>query len=367
LPSAPLILNPGRLNLRARGSAYLGRTSLVRYRTDGALDGVQSLVRQQCKPSDDGIRIAIAVTYSSTQLFMVHETESTRCARVSPENAGVPPPAAESFIDACRVGREKSPRAGTILLAKRRRLACQARARRLIPNSELNAEFLAVFSHEVRSSLAAIHNATLMLRMLHAQTSSVEDKARLLIERQVGRMTRLVDDLLESTRIGSADLSLQSERLDLRSVVLHAIGTVESDLGRRNHHLTTSLPGVPIWLAGDPGRLEQVLVNLLVNASKYTDDGGKISLSAQQQDENVVVRICDSGIGIAQDVLPNVFNLFMQADHSLRRPEGGLGIGLALVKRLIEMHGGSVTAASAGLGQGSEFTVCLPTLAPRAL
>jgi len=108
-------------------------------------------------------------------------------------------------------------------------------------------------------------------------------------------------------------------------------------------------------------------VNLLVNASKYTNDGGNISLSAQQKDGEVIVRICDSGIGIAPDVLPYVFNLFMQADHSSRRPEAGLGIGLALVKRLIEMHGGSVTAASAGLGQGSEFTVCLPTLTQRAL
>jgi two-component system CheB/CheR fusion protein len=207
----------------------------------------------------------------------------------------------------------------------------------------------------------------MLLRVLHAQTSSVEDKARLLIERQVGRMTRLVDDLLASTRIRNVALSLQSDRLDLRSVVLHAIGTVESDLGKRNHCLVTSLPDMPIWLAGDSGRLEQVLVNLLVNASKYTNDGGNISVSAEQKDDEVAVRVCDSGIGIAQEVLPNIFNLFMQADRSSRRSEGGLGIGLALVKRLVEMHGGSVTAASAGLGQGSQFTVRLPTLAKRAV
>jgi signal transduction histidine kinase len=300
---------------------------------------------------------------------MEHETESTRLASVGPENAPLQPLAVELTINLCRVGRGHSPQDGPNPLAKRRRPACQARARmrRLVPESGLNDEFLAVFSHEVRSSLGAIHNATAMLRILHAQTSSVEDKARLLIERQVGRMTRLVDDLLASTRNRSAELSLQCERLDLRSVVLHAIGTVESDLGRRNHRLITSLPDMPIWLAGDPGRLEQVLVNLLVNASKYTNDGGNISLSAQQKDGEVIVRICDSGIGIAPDVLPYVFNLFMQADHSSRRPEAGLGIGLALVKRLIEMHGGSVTAASAGLGQGSEFTVCLPTLTQRAL
>jgi signal transduction histidine kinase len=216
-----------------------------------------------------------------------------------------------------------------------------------------------VFSHEVRSSLGAIHNAAHLLRILHGETS-VEDKARLLIERQVGRMTRLVDDLVELSRVRSAELPLQSARIDLRTVVMHAVETVESDMRRRNHRLSTSLSDMPLWLSGDSGRLEQVLVNLLINASKYTNDGGEISLSAQQKGHEVMVCIRDSGIGIAQEVLPLVFNLFMQADHSSRRAEPGLGIGLALVKRLVEMHGGSVTAASAGLGQGSEFIVCLP-------
>jgi signal transduction histidine kinase len=233
--------------------------------------------------------------------------------------------------------------------------------RQLVRGSRLNDEFLAVFSHEVRSSLGAIRNATHLLRIQHAETT-VEDKARLLIERQVGRMARLIDDLLASSRVRCAELPLQSERLDLRSVAMHAIGTVEADLEQRNHRLSTSLPDTPIWLTGDPGRLEQVLVNLLVNASKYTDDGGEIFLSAQQRDRDIVVRIRDSGIGIAADILPHIFNLFMQADHSSRRAEAGLGIGLALVKNLVEMHGGSVSAASAGLGQGSEFVVRLPAL-----
>jgi signal transduction histidine kinase len=230
----------------------------------------------------------------------------------------------------------------------------------------LNDEFLAVFSHELRSSLGAIRNAAYLLRIRDAETA-VEDKARLLIERQVGRMTRLIDDLLASSQVQCAQLPLQPERVDLRAVALHAIGTVEADLEQRNHRLAISLPETPIWLPGDAGRLEQVLVNLLVNASKYTNDGGNISLSAQQQDSDVVVRIGDSGIGIAADVLPHVFNLFMQADHSSRRAEAGFGIGLALVKNLVEMHGGSVTAASAGLGQGSEFVVRLPMLGRRAV
>jgi signal transduction histidine kinase len=144
---------------------------------------------------------------------------------------------------------------------------------------------------------------------------------------------------------------------------MHAIDTVASDLVERNHRLTTSLPDLPVWLKGDAGRLEQALVNLLVNAAKYTDDGGDLSLSVQQRNNEAIIRIRDSGIGIASDVLPCVFNLFMQADHSSRRAEAGFGIGLALVRRLVELHGGSVTAASAGLGQGSEFTVCVPMLA----
>jgi signal transduction histidine kinase len=198
--------------------------------------------------------------------------------------------------------------------------------------------------------------------MLHAETSA-EDKARLLIERQVGRMTRLVDDLVEQSRVRDTELSLKPERIDVRVVVMHAIDTVASDLVKRNHRLTTSLPGLPVWLKGDAGRLEQVVVNLLVNAAKYTDDGGDLSLSVQQRNNEAIIRIRDSGIGIAADVLPCVFNLFMQADHSSRRAEAGFGIGLALVRRLVELHGGSVTAASAGFGQGSEFTVWLPMLA----
>jgi signal transduction histidine kinase len=223
---------------------------------------------------------------------------------------------------------------------------------------------VAVFSHEIRSSLGAIRNAGHLLRFLHVEASAGA-KARLLIERQVGRMTRLVDDLLEISRVRSAELPLRLEQIDVCVVVEHAIETVESDLGKRNHRLETSLPDAPIWLEGDPGRLEQALVNLLVNAAKYTDDGGDISLSLRQEGEEAIVRIRDSGIGIASDVLPRVFNLFMQADHSSRRAEEGFGIGLALVRRLIELHGGSVTAASAGLGQGSEFKVCLPMVAER--
>ena len=298
---------------------------------------------------------------------MNDQGDFTRDISESLENAVALPFETETAINVCRGGRTRISRPENYQIANRRRLSCQARARMRQPDagSRLNDEFLAVFSHEVRSSLGAIHNAAHLLRILHAETSAV-GKARLLIERQVGRMARLVDDLVDVSRIRNAELPLQAERIDLRVVVMHAIETVESDLGKRNHRLTTSVPDVPMWLKGDPGRLEQVMVNLLVNAAKYTNDGGDLSLSMKQKGHEVIVCIRDSGIGIAREVLPQVFNLFMQADHSSRRAEPGLGIGLALVRRLVEMHGGSVTAASAGLGQGSEFTVCLPVLAKRS-
>jgi signal transduction histidine kinase len=299
---------------------------------------------------------------------MDNQTEYAHYAPAILESATPEPCSPELTVNLCGGGGGSNSLNPSYPLPIRRRRSCHAptRMRALVRERQLNDELLAVFSHEVRSSLGAIGNAAHLLRIRHAE-KSVEDKARLLIERQVGRMTRLIDDLLASSRVRCAELPLKSERIDLRAVAMHAIGTVESDLAQRNHRLTASLPDAPIWLAGDPGRLEQVLVNLLVNASKYTNDGGDISLSAQLQDRAVVVRVRDSGIGIAPDVLPRVFDLFMQADHSSRRAEAGLGIGLALVKNLVEMHGGSVTAASAGLGQGSEFVVRLPVLGKRAI
>ena len=156
--------------------------------------------------------------------------------------------------------------------------------------------------------------------------------------------------------------SLRCERIDLRVVLQHSLETVESLIVANGQRLATALPEAPVWIYADPGRLEQVFVNLLVNATKYTDRGGDLSLGVQLADGQVIVRICDSGIGIAAEALPRVFNLFMQVDASARRAAAGLGIGLALVRSLVELHGGSVTATSAGLGHGSQFGVRLPAL-----
>ena len=223
-----------------------------------------------------------------------------------------------------------------------------------------NNEFMTVFSHELRNSLGAIRGAACILRM-DTSASSHAAKARVVIERQVGQMTRLVEDLLDVSRLRSGQLRLQCERVDLRAVAAHAAQTVDYTMQQRNHRMTTLFPDAPVWLRADPARLEQVFVNLLLNAAKYTDSGGQIGLAVEREKGEAVVRIRDTGIGIDPDVLPHVFDFFVQADPSSPRADAGLGIGLALVRSLVERHGGHVTVASAGTGRGSEFTVHLPT------
>jgi len=223
-------------------------------------------------------------------------------------------------------------------------------------------EFLTVFSHELRNSLGAVRSAAQILRM-EIFPSPAAVKARLLIERQVGQMARLVEDLLDISRLRRGQLRLQVQRIDLRAVVTHAAQTVEFIMQQHHHQMTTSFPDAPVWLHADPARLEQVFVNLLLNAAKYTDAGGHVRLSLQRKADEAVVRICDTGIGIPPASLPHVFDLFVQENPSSRRAEAGLGLGLALVRSLVECQGGRVTAASAGVGQGSEFVVRLPASA----
>lgn len=222
-----------------------------------------------------------------------------------------------------------------------------------------NNEFMTVFSHELRNSLGAIRSAARILRMdTSADPSAV--KARLLIERQVEQMTRLVEDLLDVSRVRTGRLRLKCERIDLRVLAARAVQTVEFTMQHRHHRMTTSFPDAPVWLHADPARLEQVFVNLLLNAAKYTDAGGNIGLFVERKEAEAIVRVRDSGIGIAPDVQPHVFDLFVQAGPSSHQADAGLGIGLALVRSLVERHGGRVTVASAGPGHGSEFTVSLP-------
>jgi signal transduction histidine kinase len=224
-------------------------------------------------------------------------------------------------------------------------------------------EFLAMLGHELRSPLAAIQNAVRLLSSRSGETPPGQ-RTQALIERQVRRMTQLLDDLLDVSRICHGRLHLQRERIDLRVVVSNAIETLEADINERHHRLTTALPDAPVWLQADPWRLEQVFVNLLANASRYTDPHGELAVWMHTRDGQAVVGIRDSGIGIAPDALADIFDLFRQADAAAPRSKLGLGIGLALVRNFVELHGGSVTAASAGIKQGSEFTVRLPRETP---
>lgn len=226
-------------------------------------------------------------------------------------------------------------------------------------------EFLAMLGHELRNPLAPITNALKILQ-LQKDEHPIQQKARVIIERQVGNLTHLVDDLLEVSRISTGRVQLRRERIAMRGIVDRAVETASALIAQRGHVLMLSLPAQPLWLHADAARLEQVVVNLLTNAAKYTDEGGRLWLSVEQEGGTAVLRVRDTGIGIALELLPSIFELFTQAERSLDRSQGGLGIGLCLVKRLVDLHGGSVGVASV-LGEGSEFTVHLPLMpAPMA-
>ena len=226
-------------------------------------------------------------------------------------------------------------------------------------------EFLAILAHELRNPLAPIRNSLYILQLTNAHDSAT---ARLTerMERQVNYMVRLVDDLLEVARISRGKVELRTERVDVVSVVRSAVETSRPLIEAGGHQLALEFPADPLTLEGDPVRLTQVIANLLNNAAKYSDGSGKIRLTVRREGHQVAIAVRDTGIGIAPDLLPRVFEAFMQIDGSAGRAQGGLGIGLTLVKSLVEMHGGSVEAHSEGLGRGSEFVIRLPLgAAPR--
>ncbi len=221
-------------------------------------------------------------------------------------------------------------------------------------------EFLAMLAHELRNPLAPIRNAVQVLQQLRLEEPTL-DWGRAVIDRQVGQLTRLVDDLLDVSRLARGQISLKKEPIELRTIVERALETSRPLIEAHRHHLSVALPSEPVYLEGDLTRLAQALGNLLNNAAKYTEEGGRIGLTADRAEDHVVLRVRDSGVGIPPETLPYVFDLFTQGDRALDRAQGGLGIGLALVKKLVELHGGRVEASSPGPGQGSEFTLRLPT------
>jgi signal transduction histidine kinase/ActR/RegA family two-component response regulator len=246
-----------------------------------------------------------------------------------------------------------------ILLAVEDVSDVRERADELAKASRHKDEFLAMLSHELRSPLAPIANAVQLLGLQRGSKSLIQQQACGIIERQLGQLVHLVDDLLEVSRISTGRIHLQREQLDMRAIVERGLETVRLLIEQRRHALAVQLPPSPVWIDGDLARLEQVVVNLLTNAAKYTEEGGHVWLTVDQEGDECVLRVRDTGVGIAPELIPHIFDLFTQADRSLDRSQGGLGIGLALVQQLTELHGGKVEAASV-LGHGSEFVVRLP-------
>jgi PAS domain S-box-containing protein len=223
-------------------------------------------------------------------------------------------------------------------------------------------EFMALLSHELRSPLSPIINAINILRQMRT-TDPIIEQAGNIIDRQVGTMVRLVDDLLDISRITKGKLRLTKEQVELRVVVTRAAEAARPFMDARRHDFSVSIPTEPIWVEADPVRMEQVVVNLLNNAAKYTDTGGGlIRMIVGREGDEAVIRVKDNGVGIAPEMLHQIFELFTQVDGSLGRSYGGLGIGLALARNLVEMHEGRLQAFSAGLGKGCEFTIKLPVL-----
>ncbi len=247
------------------------------------------------------------------------------------------------------------------------RQAEEARQRlyqQLQENDKRKDEFLAMLAHELRNPLAAIGNAV----MLSTRSGLQEhvDWSMEVINRQIKHLTRLIDDLLDVSRISSGKIELRRDVLDATPILDSAVETVRPLIEGRKHELSVSIDRGSLWVNADPTRLEQVVTNLLTNAAKYTHNGGHIWLSAVHENGEIVITVKDTGVGIPADKLPEMFELFAQGDRTLARSEGGLGIGLTIVKKLVEAHGGRVMAKSGGIDQGSEFSVRLPAATPRS-
>jgi PAS domain S-box-containing protein len=222
-------------------------------------------------------------------------------------------------------------------------------------------QFVAVLAHELRNPLAPIRSA---LHVLEHPEVTADKAARALeiAQRQVRHMARLLEDLLDVARLSEGKMSLRRDKVDLASITRAAVESTQPLLRERGHQVTVETPSEPLWIHADPARIEQVLTNLLTNAAKYTDLGGRIRVTVRSEGGNAVVRVLDSGIGIDPVMLPRIFDLFVQGERRVNRAAGGVGIGLTLVRKLVHLHGGTIDAFSPGLGMGSEFVVHLPAL-----
>ena len=244
---------------------------------------------------------------------------------------------------------------------KREMLRTKEAEEKLQQASRRKDEFLAMLSHELRNPLAPIRNAAEVMRRIAPADPGIA-WAREVVERQVTHLAQLVDDLLDVSRITQGKISLKKEPIELGKVIQHSIDTARTLLDAKKHHLAVNLPSSPIWVHGDFARLSQVVGNILNNAAKYTGEGGRIELAASADRGQAVISVRDNGIGIDSKLLPHVFELFTQGERSLDRSQGGLGVGLTVVERLVDLHQGRVEVRSDGIGKGSLFRVVLPCI-----
>jgi len=266
--------------------------------------------------------------------------------------------------EALRVARNRAEANWRYGVAKQKRLREEILRRKKAEKTLREADrqkdaFLAIVAHELRNPLSAGHGALQLLRQ-SGTDKQIADEAHTILERQITNMVRLVDDLLDIARISNGKVELQKRRTELAVMCNDAVEASRPLIDRMGHVLDVKLPTQPVYLEVDPLRLTQVLSNLLNNAAKYTGPGGRIWLTAEQLDGEAVVTVKDTGLGIPHDMLPHIFDIFTQVDGAPQRSQGGLGLGLALAKRLTELHGGRIEANSAGPGAGSEVTVSLP-------
>ena len=299
-------------------------------------------------------------------------TELARAARNSGErDIDIAPTDIQEVETLCRALREASAAeharrdevARRLALEQREHLVASQHAQELQAADRRKDEFLAMLGHELRNPLAPIMNA---LAVLHRRGSVDADMQRLhdMMERQARQLARLVDDLLDVARINTGKIVLRTRRLDLRTIAGEAAQAAQPGMDRRGHAFSLLLPNEPLWVDGDEARLLQIIGNLLGNAAKYTDPGGKVTLCLSRDAQSAVAAVTDTGRGIAPGLLPHVYDLYTQGDLSGVRAAGGLGIGLHIVKHLVEKHGGAVSVESAGTGRGSRFEVRFPLAPP---
>jgi signal transduction histidine kinase/ActR/RegA family two-component response regulator len=261
-----------------------------------------------------------------------------------------------AYLTACRLREQEA------------QIVSEHEAARAAAEGESRAkdEFLAMLTHELRNPPMAIRIAMQTIRG-QAERDPIVRRATNIVERQVTHLARLLDDLLDVSRLTRGKIELRKEAITLQTIVAAALEATRGVIDARRHVESVSLPETPLWLTADPARITQVVGNLLDNAAKYTPRGGEIAVTGSREGGEVVLRVRDTGIGIAPEVLPRVFDLFAQLDRSPARPQGGLGVGLTLARTLVELHGGTIAVESEGPGRGSEFVVRLPVGAPAAL